>query len=237
MHVDRRDTLLTDGELAQLIQRAQQKNAAALDQIYVAYADRVYRYFRYRVDDEMLSEDLTVEVFYRVFSKIETFRVTPQDTGAVFAGWIFRIAHNLVVDTYHKRSREEKIFIQEEFETVTATVSAEGDGGSTRLSAQPGLSMDQAFHFQELSAALRQLTADQQQVVLLRFFEEMGTAEIARIMNKTEGAIKALQHRALQTLQVVIQKNTGNLNKFTDRVESQEESSETATLSENRRGG
>lgn len=95
--------------------------------------------------------------------------------------------------------------------------------------------MDQAFHFQELSVALRQLTAEQQQVVLLRFFEEMGTAEIARIMDKTEGAIKALQHRALQSLQATIQKISDTPQSH--RINSQEKSPDTATLSKNRRGG
>lgn len=184
---------ISDEELAQLLRRAQGHDPAAFDRLYELYAERVYRYVWYRVRDPEIAKDLTADIFERVIQKISTFQVSAQDTVAGFSGWLFRIAHNDVYHHYVRREREEAILVPEE-------------KASEQQSEAIDLSSLAEKH--ERKAALRdaivQLPIDQQEVLILRFWEQLSHAEVANLMGRSEGAIRVLQHRALKALRAAL---------------------------------
>lgn len=176
---------VSEAALVGLIQDAQSLDAQAFDRLYDLYARPIYRYLYHRVGDREIAEDLTGEVFLRLMENIHSYRIGPRDQKAIFSAWFYRIAHNLMIDYLRRQARHTEM-IPETHPT--------GDD-------HPLAVMEQGLAQARLQAALQTLTPDQQDVVILRFFDELSNAEVARIMGRTEGAIKALQHRALTALQ------------------------------------
>lgn len=155
------------------VQNSFSPDAAAL---YDLYAPALYRYMYYRLGAKSIAEDLTAEVFVRVLS----MKSTPDDWRA----YLYRVAHNLVVD-YLRRNPAV-------LETIPETMFDErGD---------PVSHAERADERNRLRRAIARLTPEQQQVIVLKFVQEMTNAQVAQIMNKPEGAVKALQHRALTNL-------------------------------------
>lgn len=148
-------------------------DAAAL---YDQYAPALYRYIYYRLGAKTYAEDLTAEVFVRVLRANRT----PDDWRA----YLYRIAHNLVVD-YLRRNPAV-------LETLPETMLAEN--------GDPVVHAEAEEERRRLRRAIARLTPEQQQVIVLKFVQEMSNAEVAQIMDKPEGAVKALQHRALANL-------------------------------------
>lgn len=175
------ETILVD-----LLQRAQEScDPAAFDGLYLLFADRVFRYLLARIGDPDLAEDITAQVFLRLIEKIGIFRIGPRDNVAIFSAWLYRLAHNKMVDVLrsHKRTQESPL------EHAAHVVS-----GHTMEAVEDHLD------FQRILQTLRVLNDQQREVIVLRFVEELSIAETAQIMQKSEGAVKALQHRALETL-------------------------------------
>ncbi|MDP2951689.1 MAG: sigma-70 family RNA polymerase sigma factor, partial [Chloroflexota bacterium] len=168
-------------EEAKLVQRAQGRNAEAFGQLYETHFDRVYRYLYLRVGRVEEAEDLTEQVFLRALESIGSFRWT----GAPFASWLFRIAHNLLVDHWRRQKGNEYL-----------------DPAREIASREPGPAYiaEIRVRIAEVRVALGQLTEAQRQVIGLRFSAGLSLAEAAKIMSRTEGAIKALQHSALAAL-------------------------------------
>jgi RNA polymerase sigma-70 factor (ECF subfamily) len=148
-------------------------DAAAL---YDRYAPALYRYIYYRLGAKSVAEDLTAEVFVRVLG----VKTAPDDWRA----YLYRIAHNLVVD-YLRRNPAV-------FEGMSESLLDER--------ADPVAHAELEDERRRLRRAIARLTPEQQQVIVLRFVEEMSNAQIAQILGKPEGAVKALQHRALTNL-------------------------------------
>lgn len=186
MSVVATDTEISEEEIVALIRGAQRNDREAFDRLYALYADRIFRYLYYRLGDRQQAEDLAADVFVRLLEKVHTFRPGPKDQVAIFSGWLYRIAHNLLVDHLRKQARGK----QEPLDEMPLSHSQ-----------TPDLAVEAALQWEQLRSVLPHLTDDQQRVILFRFLEGMRTKEVADIMNKTEGAIKALQHRALSTLQ------------------------------------
>ncbi|HSW57258.1 MAG TPA: sigma-70 family RNA polymerase sigma factor [Dehalococcoidales bacterium] len=165
-----------------LVQRAQKKDAQAFSEIYEAYFDKIYRYISVRIRNEMEAEDLTQQVFMKMLHSISGYKLQ----GVPFSSWIYRIAHNQVVDFMRQHNKK-------------ATVDIEGlplpDTGD-----DPQHLMERQFDITELKKAMQHLTESQQEVLALRFTGEIPIAQCAEIMGKSEGAIKALQHSAVQSL-------------------------------------
>jgi RNA polymerase sigma-70 factor (ECF subfamily) len=164
-----------------LIQRAQQGNAEAFADLYRRYAPLVFRYFFFRTNDRAAAEDLTAEVFLRLVKSLSEYR----DRGLPFAAWVFRIAHARVVDyhRYHARRPSETLSEQ----TLDPRLDPEA------LAAH-------RWEITRLAGAIGRLTDEQQSVVQFRFVEGYSLEETARLMQKSVGAVKALQHRALLNL-------------------------------------
>ncbi len=170
-----------------LLERARQYDEAALGELYDRYAPRIYAYIYRRVGDAHLAEDLTGDVFVRVIQAVQAERLWHTS----FQAWLYRIAHNLVVDYYRRRPPVTELELDEQL------VTAEDD---------PASAVAERLSQRSLRAAVSRLTSDQQQVLVLRFGEGMKAREAADVMNKSTGAIEALQHRALATLRRVLER-------------------------------
>jgi len=166
----------------QLIERAK-RDAGAFGELYERYVDRIYNYVYYRVGAHADAEDLTARVFYRALGHIRAYR----QRGAPFAAWLYRIAHNLVANWHRDRARRREVSLEDAMEV------AEKREGPERVAERNETS-------RVLLAALRTLPAERQQVVILKFTEELSNAEIGKIMGRSEGAIKSLYHRTLIAL-------------------------------------
>lgn len=165
-----------------LVQRAQKQDNAAFSQLYEAYFDRIYRYVLMRVQNEAESEDITQQVFIKMLHSISSYK----NQGVPFSSWLYRIAHNQVVDFLRQKNKK-------------STVDIEGLQ-LPYLGDDPQYMMEKQVDIEELLKATKKLTAAQQEVLSLRFANELPIAECAQIMGKSEGAIKALQHSAVQAL-------------------------------------
>ncbi|MDQ6672688.1 MAG: sigma-70 family RNA polymerase sigma factor [Chloroflexota bacterium] len=171
-----------------LVDRAvSRRDQAAFAELYDRYLPPVYRYLYFRVGHRAEAEDLAEQVFLKAWQAIQRF----QWRGKPFLAWLYQVAHNVLVD--HLRRRRPTTSM----DGVAAVQSAVDEHASTDLS--------RVLDADVLSGAVRQLTEDQQQVILLHFVGDLRTAQIAQIMNKEEGAIRALQLRALVGLRRVLE--------------------------------
>jgi RNA polymerase sigma-70 factor (ECF subfamily) len=178
------------GDEGRLIQLARQGDPEACSALYDRHYDAVYRYCYYRVCDEHLAQDLTGEVFVRMVEKLERFEAR----GRPLLAWLYTIARNLVTD--HHRHRAQAVHLPlDEASRLPSDVGADLVRG-----------VDRKQEAECLAAALNHLTEEQRQVILLKFVQDMANAEIAIRLGKTEGAIKALQHRALNALRRALEK-------------------------------
>ncbi len=168
-----------------LVQRAQEGDADAFGELYDRYVDQVYRYIVYRVPTVQLAEDLTSETFLRALRRISSFTWQGRDVGA----WFVTIARNLIADHY-KSSRYR-------LELTTDDVS---DSSNAPVQAGPEGEVLEAMQNKVLLEAVKQLNSEQQECIVLRFLQGLSVSETATIMGKNDGAIKALQYRAIRTL-------------------------------------
>lgn len=172
--------------LVDLLRRAQENcDQAAFEGLYMLFADRVYRYLLARIGDVEWAEEITSQVFVRLIEKIDIYRIGPQDNVAIFSAWLYRLAHNKMVDVIrsHQRIREAPL------------ERADHLSGGRELDE-----IEDRIDFSRILDTLQFLNDQQREVIRLRFVEELSIAETAQIMRKSEGAIKALQHRALESL-------------------------------------
>ncbi|MCW2726894.1 MAG: adsA [Frankiales bacterium] len=170
-----------------LVHRAQAGDAEAFGELYDRYVDLVYRYIYYRVASSQLAEDLTSETFLRALRRISSFTWQGRDVGA----WFVTIARNLVADHY-KSGRYRLEVTAEDVSVVSGATEPVEDG--------PEVAVLEALQNRVLLDAVRQLNPEQQECIVLRFLQGLSVAETARIMGKNDGAIKALQYRAIRSL-------------------------------------
>ena len=174
-------------EQQELLERASRCDQAALGALYDQYVEKIYSYIYHRVGQVEVAEDLTGLAFMRMLEAIRMGRAWRSS----FSGWLYRIAHNLVIDHYRKRGRASFVDIDE--------VTAESPDG------EPSHSVEARLDSERLRRALDQVTEEQAQVITLRFMDGLSIAETAAVMSKTEGAIKALQYRAVMALRRVME--------------------------------
>lgn len=177
---------ITDEQVLGLLPACQRGEMSAVEALYDLYADRIYRYILLRVGDSDLAAELTTEVFIRVLRHIRSFRVRRQPAASLSA-WVYRIAANLITD--HRRKAER-----------LPTVDLADDPPLAVTETEPHHYVERNELLAELREAFDRLSEDQRLVVLGKFGEGMSNAEIAAWLGKSEGAVKSLQHRALQAL-------------------------------------
>src|SRR5688572_6458230 len=173
------DPLVDEQNLIRLSQAGDQETFARL---YDAYIERIYRYVYFRVADEELAEDITSQVFLKAWEKLHTYKAGESP----FMAWLYRIAHNAVID--HYRTRKVSISLED----ANPVEISYADAVDERLDLQ--------VKSQKLREALQELTEEQQQVLILKFVGGLSTSEIAQQLGKRQGAVRALQMRALQGL-------------------------------------
>ncbi len=156
----------------------------AFGALYDRYVNRIYNYIYHRVGNHHDAEDLTARTFYRALSHIEHY----VDRGAPFSAWLYRIAHNLVANWHRDRARRQTIALDDAGVMVGVQASLQDQAEAAERS-------------EALRRAMRKLTPERQQLLILKFSEGLSNAEIGRIMGRSEGAIKSLYHRTLLALQ------------------------------------
>ena len=178
---DARDLLVRD-----LVDRAQHGEPEAFGDLYDQYVQLVYRYVYYRVGSAELAEDLTSETFLRALRRLDSFTWQGRDIGA----WFVTIARNLITD--HFKSNRYRLEISAS-DMLTVDRDAPEETG-TEAAALRNLTNE------ALIGAIRRLVPEQQECIVLRFLQGLSVNETALAMSKNEGAIKALQYRAVRSL-------------------------------------
>jgi RNA polymerase sigma-70 factor (ECF subfamily) len=177
----REGSALSVEEETSLVARAKRGDEAAISQLYRQYAPAIYGYVASRVRDSAVADDLTSEVFLRALEGLPRFEYR----GVPVSAWLYRIAHDRMVDHFRQQARRPTMPLENELLSVQDEIEQEVD---TRLRVQ------------QLREAIDQLTAEQHQVILLRFSAGLKLKEVAYVMNKSIEAVKMLQWRALARL-------------------------------------
>jgi RNA polymerase sigma-70 factor, ECF subfamily len=172
---------LDQGSLAALLNRARAGDSRAFTVIYDTYAGRLYRFLALRVTEPADAEDLLQRVFVKVIEALPRY----EDRGLPFGAWLFRIARNVAID--HARARPTD-------DALTVVIEQPDDTG------QPALLAERAADRRLVRDALDQLTPEQRDVIVYRFFAGLEAREIGALMGKREGSVRALQFRALSKL-------------------------------------
>ncbi|MFA5891816.1 MAG: sigma-70 family RNA polymerase sigma factor [Actinomycetota bacterium] len=174
-----------DDDVVAVVDRAREGDPEAFADLYDRYVDRVYRFVLYRVSgDVALAEDITSEVFVRALRKIKGFTWQGRDIGA----WLVTIARNLVLDHFKSGRFRLEVVGPDPGEGSREGVVDPEDQALSRVSQA------------DLYRAIQQLGTEQQEVIYWRFLQGYSVAETAAAMDKTDGAIKALQYRAVKAL-------------------------------------
>ena len=179
------------------------EDKTAFGELYERYLPKIYSYVYYRTGNQHDAEDLTARVFFRALSHISNY----VEKGVPFQAWLYRIAHNLVAN-WHRDQGRRKIIALDEYVAHSLTSEA------------PDRLTEEREERSQLLDAVRLLPEDRQQLLLLKFVEQMSNAEIGVIMGKTEGAIKSLYHRTLLALrEEMIAIHTGDPQQWSDGKE------------------
>jgi len=164
-----------------LIRRAQQRDEEAFTQLYEEHFDKIYRYVTLKIGNKTEAEDMTQQVFLNALQSISSFKWK----GIPFSAWLFRIAHNLVVDYLRKKTKQTTTPLDE------SLVSSDSN---------PQLMAEHKLDIERLVSATKQLTRAQREVISLRFAGELPVAQVANVMGRSQGAVKALQRSAIIAL-------------------------------------
>jgi RNA polymerase sigma-70 factor (ECF subfamily) len=183
------DEPLTD---ANAVKRAVNGDTDAFSYIYEKNVTRIYNYIYYRIGFEADAEDLTARVFHRAFGHIEK----DQEKGVPFTAWLYRIAHNLTANWYRDMQRRKEISLEDQLD-----LPHHGE--------LPERQVERTQEKEILMKAIRRLPPDRQQLILLKYLEDLSNGEIALIMGRTEGAVKSLYHRSLISLREEIKEIGG----------------------------
>jgi RNA polymerase sigma-70 factor (ECF subfamily) len=168
---------------SELISLATEGNSEAFGALYNKYIDKIYNYIYYRTSNGKDAEDICSRVFLRALNHIENY----EDRGYPFSAWLYRIAHNLVVNWYRDSDRTDEIPLAEQYPPPTVNGNVEEK-------------LEDMDETEQLLEVIRRLPEDRVELLILKHVEGMTNAEIGEIMDKTEGAIKALYHRTLEAL-------------------------------------
>ncbi len=166
-----------------LVRQAIEGKEDAFAQLYDRHFDKVYRYIYFKVGNRLEAEDLTHEVFFKALEAIGSYKWRQLP----FSSWLFRIAQNEVIDYFRRQKKEttleEKILPTED---------------------DPMAIAEQSLEREQLMAAVDKLSPAQREVIYLRFIAELSIAEVAQILGKSEGTIKALQYNGIVALKKIL---------------------------------
>lgn len=178
------DNAHAQSDLEGLVKGAQAGESASFAQLYERFYDKIFRYVSFKTGNASEAEDIAEEVFLRMLESISTFRFT----GPPFSSWLFRIAHNLVVDHFRRNGRRKNVPLDEAV-TISGTSSSDMDRH-----------LDVKLKMRRVNLALESLTDLQKEVITLRFAGGLSVRETAESVGKKENAVKALQHAGIKSL-------------------------------------
>ena len=168
---------------SELISQASQGDSEAFGVLYEKYIDQIYNYIYYRTSNGDDAEDLCSRVFIRALRHIERY----EDRGYPFSAWLYRIAHNLIVNWYRDRERTDEVPLADQYPPPTINGSVED-----RIEIRD--------ENNQLMKVINSLPEDRKELLVLKHVDGLTNLEIGQIMDRTEGAIKALYHRTLESL-------------------------------------
>ena len=154
----------------------------AFGALYERYVNKIYSYIFYRTGNQADAEDLTAKTFYRAMQHMRHY----EERGLPFSAWLYRIAHNLVANWHRDRGRRQMVSLDELYSLAV------GEG--------PEHAVERQERTNALLGVIRELPAERQELLILKFVEHLSNAEVGQIMGRSEGAIKSLYHRTLLSL-------------------------------------
>lgn len=177
-----------DVDEVELLRYAKEGEAEAFGELYERHAQVIFRFLYAHLDDRLDAEDLTEEVFLRMWRALGSYR----EQGIPFLAFLFRIARNALIDHYRRSGRQEK--------PVSLEDNPIQDHGS-----DPGEEAISNIEHEEIRQVLGQLREDYRMVLVLRFMSELSPEEAAQAMDRSPGAIRVLQHRALAAVRNLLE--------------------------------
>jgi len=170
-----------------LVQGAQALDEAALCSLFDTYYPKIYNYGLIQLQEAHAAEDLASDVMLKVLESIPKYR----SRGVPLPAWVFRIARNRIVDIRRRGSRRREVGLTDTFVDCSSTA--------------PHSAVETALDYGQVSLALSYLTQVQEQVIALRFLKDLDVATVAKILGRSESAVKSLQFRALTSLRRILQ--------------------------------
>lgn len=170
-----------------LVQKAKRRDPDAFGALYDEYVDQIFRYIYYKIGNFTEAQDLTGQTFLKAFENIDSYEVRE----VAFSSWLYRIAHNLIVDYFRRESKRENVPIDENPPPVTN-------------SDDPVEMVMADLDSQRLYRAMQKLTYNQREVLILKFIDNLSNIQIAEIMGITVGAVKSTQKRGLISLNKIL---------------------------------
>ncbi len=167
----------------ELIAERAKTDVDAFGILYERHLKRIYSYIYYRTGNTHDAEDLTEKTFFQALANLQRYQIQ----GAPFAAWLYRIAHNIVANWHRDTGRRQSV----QLDAIVELRDPMGDPVAAAESEEEKV---------ELRGVIAKLPADRQQLLILKFVEQMANAEIAQVMGRTEGAVKALLHRTIESL-------------------------------------
>lgn len=177
-------------DIGPLVELAQKGDAEAFGKIYDELVKPIYRYIYCRVDQQ-IAEDLTEETFLKAWQNLSKYKQGKHP----FSAWVFRIAHNLICDYYRKNETSSEI---------------DENTADTKTDASPSYQLNIKLNELKLRKALNKLPENYQQVIVLKYINEEENSVIAKVIGKTEGAVRTLQFRALEKLRHLLGEKKGD---------------------------
>jgi RNA polymerase sigma-70 factor (ECF subfamily) len=176
----------------ELIEKAQNGDSASFGRLYDHYIKQIYRFIAVKVGTRQEAEDLAHEVFMSAWQKLPNFK----SQGFPFSSWLYKIARNRVID--HYRTKKPNVSIDEDV-TLSESLFITDDTAGEELDLNLSLS--------RIKEAMLELTPEQREVVTMRFVEDLSPQEIAQVLDKREGTVRIIQHRAITKLKKILWKN------------------------------
>jgi len=164
-----------------LVKRAQEYDEGAIEALYQTYYPKIYNYAFLQMGDVQAAEDLASDVMLKMIESIGKYHFR----GLPFGAWVFRIARNRLIDLHRRRRRRGEVDLSETLSSALAS---------------PQSLAERAIERGQIQIALKHVTDEQRQVIVLKFIQGFDNRSVGKIMGRSEGAIKSLQHRALLSL-------------------------------------
>lgn len=158
-----------------------QAKEAELADIFEKYYEKVARYAYVHIGDRMAAEDIAGEVFLKAFEALPSYH----ERGLPMSAWVFRIAHNMVVDYLRRKDRRRSVPL---------------DDVDLALQASPVEAAESRLELERVRQAMKALSPSEQEVVRLRFMAELSSKEVAAVMHKSDGAVRQMQSSAISKL-------------------------------------